>query len=237
CLPGKEQEATAALADWLVQAASARRRDGAWDLLDFSGLEVADPLPWLLLDQLMARGCHLASQEGLNCWRLEFPPTWDEYLARLSKSHRGHVRRLDRNIFQSGRGVWRMAKTEDEFPVAMETLIDLHQRRWQSRGLQGVFTSPRFTAFHRAIARQLLARGKVGCQWLEVTGGPAAAEYHFAGGGVSYFYQSGLDPDLLEESPGALAHIGAIKSAWADGLRAIDFLRGDEPYKPHWRAE
>jgi hypothetical protein len=27
-----------------------------------------------------------------------------------------------------------------------------------------------------------------------------------------------------------------LRQAIADGCRAIDFLRGDEPYKAHWRA-
>jgi CelD/BcsL family acetyltransferase involved in cellulose biosynthesis len=68
-------------------------------------------------------------------------------------------------------------------------------------------------------------------------GRPAAAEYHFAGGGVVYVYQGGVEPELLRAEPGSLAKVCLIKQAIAEGYREIDFLRGDEPYKPHWRAE
>jgi CelD/BcsL family acetyltransferase involved in cellulose biosynthesis len=51
-----------------------------------------------------------------------------------------------------------------------------------------------------------------------------------------YTYQSGIDPDRLEVSPGRLAHMLTIRRAVEDGYQRIDFLRGDEPYKAHWRA-
>ena len=41
----------------------------------------------------------------MNCWRIELPATWDEYLATLSKSHRKQIRRLERDVFETGRAV------------------------------------------------------------------------------------------------------------------------------------
>jgi CelD/BcsL family acetyltransferase involved in cellulose biosynthesis len=83
----------------------------------------------------------------------------------------------------------------------------------------------------------MFARGQLRLHWLTLDGRPAAAEYHFAGGGVSYLYQGGMEPELFQENPGNLAHIAAIRGAMAEGYRAMDFLRGDEPYKQHFRAE
>src|SRR5207244_453594 len=73
--------------------------------------------------------------------------------------------------------------------------------------------------------------------WLELDGRPVAAEYHIAGEDIVYAYQSGIEPEVLHEEPGHLAAIATLQLAIAQGYRAFDFLRGDEPYKAHWRAQ
>jgi CelD/BcsL family acetyltransferase involved in cellulose biosynthesis len=72
--------------------------------------------------------------------------------------------------------------------------------------------------------------------WLELDGTPAAAEYHLAGAATTYAYQGGVDPDRLDEEPGRLSTILCLRAAIDKGHRQLDFLRGDEPYKAHWRA-
>jgi CelD/BcsL family acetyltransferase involved in cellulose biosynthesis len=119
----------------------------------------------------------------------------------------------------------------------MEILTDLHQRRRRSLAEAGRFASPRFTAFHRAVAGPLLAAGRLRLHWLERAGRPIAAEYHLAGGAVIYAYQAGVDPDALEHEPGSLITLAVLRRAMDEGYREFDFLRGDEPYKAHWRAE
>ena len=53
---------------------------------------------------------------------------------------------------------------------------------------------------------------------------------------VTYVYQAGIDPARLDEEPGHLITAAVVKRAIEQGGRAIDFLRGDEPYKAHFRA-
>ena len=72
--------------------------------------------------------------------------------------------------------------------------------------------------------------------WMELDGTPAAAEYHLADSAATYAYQGGVDPDRLDEEPGRLSTILCLRHAIEEGHRQLDFLRGDEPYKAHWRA-
>ena len=44
------------------------------------------------------------------------------------------------------------------------------------------------------------------------------------------------DPDASDLSPGVLLVYAYIRHALATGLRRLDFLRGDEPYKYSWGA-
>jgi CelD/BcsL family acetyltransferase involved in cellulose biosynthesis len=81
-----------------------------------------------------------------------------------------------------------------------------------------------------------LQRGRLRLQWLELNGRPVAAEYGLAGAKVVFSYQGGFDPAASDESPGHLITQGAIKLAIEQGFSGFDFLRGDEPYKAHWRA-
>src|SRR5208283_4734627 len=64
----------------------------------------------------------------------------------------------------------------------------------------------------------------------------AAVEYQLAGRGVIYFYQAGIDPQRLADEPGHLITAATVKRAIEQGETAVDFLRGDEPYKAHFRA-
>ncbi len=112
----------------------------------------------------------------------------------------------------------------------------MHQRRWESLGKRGCFRSARFREFHREAATRLLATGDAEVFWLECDGRPIAAEYHLIGDRTVYAYQSGIAPDRLELEPGRLAVLATIREAIDDGRQCYDFLRGDEPYKAHWRA-
>jgi CelD/BcsL family acetyltransferase involved in cellulose biosynthesis len=118
----------------------------------------------------------------------------------------------------------------------LDVLIGLHQRRWRHRGWPGCFASERFLKFHREVALRLLAFDALLMSWLEVDGRPVAAEYHLAGDHIVYAYQSGIAHDALDFQPGHLSHLATIRRAIERGDRAFDFLRGDEPYKSHWRA-
>jgi CelD/BcsL family acetyltransferase involved in cellulose biosynthesis len=155
----------------------------------------------------------------------------------LSKSHRKQIRRLERKYFESGRARLRLVETQAELSAAMDTLVRLHQRRRHSVGEHGCFASPRFAAFHREAAAQLLDAGCLRLATLAVDEQTIAAEYQVLGDGVVYAYQSGIEPAALAMEPGRLITLATLRRAIAERRRAFDFLRGDEVYKAHWRAQ
>ena len=143
---------------------------------------------------------------------------------------------MDRDYFRSGRATMHWVHDQHQLDTAFAALVDLHQRRWRSRGERGCFSSPRFSSFHRELAPRLLAAGSLLMSWLELDSRPVAAEYHLAGPGMVYAYQSGVEPAALRQQPGRLSNLATIRRAIERGDRAMDFLRGDEPYKAHWGA-
>lgn len=236
CRSGMEGPAASALARWLLREA-ALSRHGGWSLLEFDSIDAADLMMRRLIDELACRGALEYSQPAANCWRVSLPAAWEQYVATLCKSHRRKVRAWQRDVFDTGRGVWHTAANSQQWREGWEVFIDLHQRRRRSLGESGCFSSPRFAAFHRDVSRRLLDTGQLRLHWLTLGGRPAAAAYFLAGEGIMYAYQSGMEVELLDEEPGHLAFLAALREAVAGGYQGFDLLRGDEPYKALWRAK
>jgi len=209
----------------------------AWDALELEAVERDDPSVARLEEQMSARGLHVARQSTISSWRIELPATWDEYVMTLSKSRRERVRQLWRRQFDTQRARVRWVERPKEIEPALAILVDLHQRRRATMGDCGYFASPQALPFLREVAQRFLELGQLRFQIVELEGRPVAVEFDLAGDDAVYYYQSGVDPDVIRQRPGWLGNMAAIRRAIEDGYRYFDFLRGDEPYKQHWRAE
>ena len=231
-LPGHEDAVAVGLAEWLCR----NRFRVPWKLLMLGGVDAGDRVASQFIEQMAARGALAWSQPGPNCWRIELPATWDDFLARLSKSHRKQVRRLERRLLDTGRARMRISSSANEIDRDLTTLVDLHQRRRREQGEAGRFADERFATFHQEVTRQLLSEGLLRLAIVDLDGRPVAAEYQVLSRDVVYAYQSGIDPAALDFEPGKLATLATLRQAIDQGYRAFDLLRGDEPYKAHWRA-
>lgn len=208
-----------------------------WDLIELDGVDASDGRVAALMGGLARRGVRVESERPARCWRVAFPPTWEAFLAKLSKSHRKQVGRCQRRYLDTGRAVLHIARTEEELKRGLAILQELHGRRRQMLGDAGRFADACFAGFVAEASRLLLPRGQTRLCWLEIDGRLAAAELHLAGPRTVYAYQSGVNPHLLEHEPGRIITLATLRGALADGFAEFDFLRGDEPYKAHWRAE
>lgn len=230
--PERERQVVGHIAEWLTGQAAAQ-----WDLLDFDGVAQDDCLLGQLADDLSIAKHAVFRRARQRTWRLTLPATWDDLLARLSKSRRGKIRAMDRRFLESGRAIVRSADDDKSLPEGLAVLHRLHQARRESRGDGGCFTLPRFKRFLEDAADRLQQSGQLRLLWLEVEGQPAAVEFDLLGSDTLYYYQTGMNPELSEISPGWLLQIASLKRAIDDGLRYFDFLRGDEEYKATWGAE
>ncbi len=229
---GMEQQVAEALADWI-----SRELANHADVVELTAIDSEGSMVEKLADYLGNDICTIHRRSGDNCWRIGLPPTVDEYVARHSKNGRKPFHRIEHRMLDTGRAVLRTAQTSEEVAEAMEILIDLHKRRFMCNGRQTSYGSDRFWNFHRDLAQRMLQRGNLLLHILDIDGIPAAAEYQFSGGGTRYAYQSGIDPDRLKMSPGHVIMVAMVRWAIAQGYHTFDLMRGDEPYKAHWRAQ
>jgi CelD/BcsL family acetyltransferase involved in cellulose biosynthesis len=235
--PGSELAVAEAVGDWL---ASAMRGEGAgaasWDAVELESVATHDPAMESLVACVQRHGALVGREATASCWRIALPREWDAYLATLSRSHRKQIRRCQERYLARGRTVLRQAANPAELARGLDIFHRLHTRRAQSLGRPGCFASPRYSGFIEEVAGELLASGVLRLYWLELDGQAVAVEFQLADGDCVYAYQSGIEPDALVHEPGRLITIATMQQAIAEGRRAFDLLRGDEPYKAHWRA-
>lgn len=220
------------IADWMVDEAG-----DAWDAIDFDGIAADDVAIDAFLGRLASHNLTMSKSDGLNCWRIALPDSWDAYLKCLSKSRRERVRQLHRRQFDTGRAVIHRAETAADLTRGFDVLVELHQLRRNSLGEPGCFADPAFESFLREVADRFLELGRLRLQWVELEERPIAVQIDLAGGDTVYHYQSGIDPAMEKERPGWLGTSAALKWALDEGYAHFDFLRGDETYKSHWRGE
>ena len=76
--------------------------------------------------------------------------------------------------------------------------------------------------------------GPVRLMFLTVGARRIAAGILVVDGDRLMFYNAGSDPEARELSPGVLLAGESVRFASEHGMRAFDFLRGNEPYKYEW---
>ena len=229
--PAWESRAVAAIGDWL-------RGEGreSWDTLQFEGFAQDDNSMEEFASGFPKPEYAVARFAGPNCWRIDLPATWPEYLSRLSSTRRYMARKIERTLLDSSRTKEHLARTPEELEIGFGVLRNLHERRRASLGHEGCFANRRFERFLREVADRFLSAGRLRLTWTELDGQPATAHFELIGGKGIALYQAGMSPDQAKFRPGWLGIIASLRWAIDRGYASFDFLRGDEAYKANWRA-
>lgn len=146
------------------------------------------------------------------------------------------VRRARRRSLRIGAVELGRADRPGEVGDALQALVSLHTRRWQRRGEPGVFSDPRIVRFHHDVAAAFAVRRALRLYALRIGGHDVGVVYGFRERERVHLYMQGVATELDRVSPGTLLLAFVVEDALAEGVREIDFLRGNEPYKYAWGA-
>jgi CelD/BcsL family acetyltransferase involved in cellulose biosynthesis len=240
--PGDLQSTALALVDALAGPPDSAHGNQPWDVVDLRRLRTSDPALPALEAALRQRG----DDHGWEVIRehedvcpvvtVDDGADWDAYLATLSKKARHEIRRKLRRARSGGELTFTIERPTRE---AIDTFIDLHQRRFGDEGLfpptEGGERSRHFV--HR-LAELEASEQDCPLHVALVHSGDRLifSALAFDDGRTCYLYNSGMDPDAAELSPGVSGTAEYIRDRLEAGRSRFDFMRGDEPYKYEWGA-
>jgi CelD/BcsL family acetyltransferase involved in cellulose biosynthesis len=167
---------------------------------------------------------------------LRLPRSSAELLHLFSKKQRANLRNAGSRLERAGGGQVELAKAENACEF-LDDLFQLHGKRWQQRGEPGVLNHDPIRRFHTLAAGELVATGLEYLYRLRLRNRSIAVIYSLMANQTAFCYLQGFDPEFASLSPGTYLMFSAIEDARTRGIRQFDFLRGQESYKQHWRAD
>ena len=222
CERGRESEVVQAVLEWADACSN-------WDLLELTDIPANSSLLSVPLFQ-----SHICEHDMVSV--LHLPGNRGELLHAFSKRHRANLRNAASRLQRAGGGHIETATLEtlSEF---LDDLFRLHTTRWSLSGQPGVLHDESTHNFHRFSAPALLAQRVLEIHRLRIKGRTIAIIYSLKDRGTVSCYMQGFDPAYAALSPGTQLMFAVIEEAQEQGFRRFDFLRGQETYKQHWRAE
>jgi len=170
------------------------------------------------------------------CPTIPLPRTFEEYLRELGRSTRKKLGQWERRLGSNHRVEIRRYDEIASLEEAMKTFFDLHQKRFQSMGAQGLFAEESFRNFHLEMAKRFAEKGWLRLYFLTVDGEAVSAAYAFSYRNKLYYYLPGFDPKYSEYGIGNLTTKHLVRLGIEEGLEELDLMRGDHPYKAHWNT-
>ena len=164
---------------------------------------------------------------------IPLPSSWEELFRSLSRNRRWILRK-NLELLGKEHSVELQEYNADNLADYLSEFIDLHQRRWESVNVRGVFFNNEMKEFYRDIAIRFHEKNWLYFSFLNIDGAMASGEYGFIYNGKLYAATAGRDIKYSGYSVGHLHYMFMVKEAIKRGLREIDFLKGSEPYKFYW---
>lgn len=222
CKRSREAEVVQAALEW----ADARSN---WDLLQLTDIPSNSTLlSWPLFQP------HIYEHDSVSV--LHLPTNGSELLQTFSNRQRANLRNAASRLQRAGGGQVETATPETLFEF-LDDLFRLHTTRWSQSGQPGVLRDEGTRNFHRCSAPALLEKRVLKIHRLRMEERTIAIIYSLWDRGTVFCYLQGFDAAYASLSPGTQLMFAVIEEAQRQGFRKFDFLRGQEPYKQHWRAE
>lgn len=210
---------------------------GWWDELDFKSVAQESVFLRSLQESSVFKGLTVTAPQP--CAVISLPDRYEDYFTGLSKKWRDQLKRGNKELATLGQIVWQTASSGDELNSLFAEFKDLHQRKWEAQGSEGLFSSARFSRFHEQILRRFGPKGWVSVRMLKVNGQSAAASYKLEYRGCVYFYLPALNKEIRTKvGLGILERSVDIEDAIKRGMKRYDFYKAKEgSYKWHFAKD
>jgi CelD/BcsL family acetyltransferase involved in cellulose biosynthesis len=200
----------------------------AWSTFDWYNLPDDSPTLAALEAESAKRGWKFTAEAFRPSLSVPLPGDFDEYLAGIDKKQRHEIRRKMRRAAESVQNVrWYIVEDESTLEAEIEDFLALMANDHHKEDfLTEVMRAQMRTSVHAAFKA-----GWLQLAFMEVDGQKAAGYLNFDYGNRIWVYNSGLDFNFRELSPGWVLLGYLLQWANENGRAEFDFMRGDEDYK------
>jgi len=156
--------------------------------------------------------------------------TWEEYLAGRSGALRQTITRKLRRTGRDSMSRLEVISGVDRLEAGLAAYEAVYARSWKD--------AEPFPRFNPALIRAAAGHGqlRLGVYWLGET--PIAVQFWVVDGGVATILKLAHDEAQKPLSPGTVLTACLIRRLIEEeGVREIDFGRGDDPYKQLWARQ
>ncbi|MCX5381762.1 GNAT family N-acetyltransferase [Streptomyces sp. NBC_00083] len=169
---------------------------------------------------------------------LELPAAgMDVLLGRLPANRAQRARAKLRKI--DALGIEQRDVPPDEVPGALRTLLELHGLQWQGRGVTREHTRPRFEEHLARAVGEMSRHGDAVVTEFRLDGEVVAADLTLLSPALAGGYLYGAHPGLRGRKVDVATMLlrACAQRIDGSGRASLSMLRGNEPYKQHWRPE
>ncbi len=201
-----------------------------WPVTRFEALDPDWPGLGLLRRSLTKAGLVTRTFAHFGNWHEQVTPgSWDTYLAARPGALRETIRRRTRAAERAGARC-EIYSTPAELPAALDAYEAVYRRSWK--------VPEPFPAFNSTLIRTLADSGnvRIGIMWKDDI--PIAAQYWSVAADVATVLKLAHDEQFKSFSPGTVLSAATIRRLIdVDGVRELDFGRGDDGYKQGWAKQ
>jgi CelD/BcsL family acetyltransferase involved in cellulose biosynthesis len=204
-----------------------------WKVLDlYNFIDSSSTLPAL---EHAAReiGWGYKIEQMQHCPYIPLPGNWEEYLAGIDKKQRHEIRRKMRRLEEGTLPVhWYIV----EDAAVVESEIDAFIGLMEQDEDKARFLTPAMREHMRFTVRCAFDVGCLNLSFLEIGGKKAAGYLSFDYLNRLWVYNSGIEREFNELSPGWVLLGYLLQWANSHEIKEFDFMRGDENYKYRFGA-
>ncbi|MFI1176888.1 GNAT family N-acetyltransferase [Streptomyces melanogenes] len=170
------------------------------------------------------------------CLELPAAPL-EDLLTRLAAKPAQRVRAKLRKI--DALGVSERQVPSEDVETTLTSLLALHRLQWSGRGVTPEHVRPRFAEHLARAVRLMVAQGDAALTEFTLDGEVVAADLTLQSPSLAGGYLYGAHPALRERKVdvAALLMRASTRQLEGTGRTVMSLLRGNEPYKHHWRPD
>lgn len=205
-----------------------------WDVIQVSRVTNDSPTVSALQTLSAPHGLRIGLWRGDDSPYLPLAGSFESCHAALSGKFRSNLRNRLGRLTRLGEVALEIVEGRTDVERACEEALRLEASGWKERSGTAISSAPDVRRFYTLVAGRGADDGWLRLLFLTVDGRRIAAAYAACFERRLYLIKTGYDPAFAACAPFKLLTWFAIRQAYAEGLREVDFLGDAEPWKLEW---